>query len=659
MNAIARFAAVSALVLAAALLPASPADAEFGPIRLASRSVAHQAGEAGAPSISADGRYLAFQGSLDGSRGVFRKDLASGVVTPVAVGSAGDPNTPGADAAVPSISADGRYVAFTTGAQLDPLHDLQASSKDVYVADMSSSPPTDELASARDGGLEGLTYGGSGGSEASSRVALSADGREVVFFTTAASNLTGDPSKTEAPAGQVVLRDLATDTTTLVSAERDLGTGAMTDRPVAGGALIEIAGLALRGASLSADGTTVAWLGAHLPAQVPMSADEAKTIDGFDKAGVFPYDEPLWRRVGADPAALTRRVVAGDGAEDPFLGMANKGEAINGASGWLGVANVDGVPQLSADGRTVGLIGNPTEATNVFIVDMATGLSRREAVGQLTREVPISASEGVAGINSLKNIPLNGHIFDLSMSTDGRRIAFATARQRFPLAPPNLIGSVPSSRGAVELYLIDREGETLERVTHGVGGSGEASLPNGGVENGFGATAPSFGGDLIAFASTASNLVLGDGNEASDAFTVEDDEAPRIAGGNSISAAPPAPRRRPSWRLRLHAFSLPSGAVRLVAVVPAGGGLHAGVAADLDVGSSPRRVDRVGARPRRGGLVALRLELPGRLRDLAHSQEGLYAIARVSFHHRGRRTLHGRLQVRFHAHPAKRKGGRR
>jgi hypothetical protein len=658
MTAGARLAVVGAFALGAAILPAAPAGAELGPIRLASRSAAQQAGEAGAPAISADGHYLAFQGSLDGSKGVFRKDLASGVVTPVAAGSSGDPNAPGADAAAPSISAVGRYVAFTTAAQLDPLHDPQAGSKDVYVADMSALPPTYELASSRDGGLEGLTYGGGGGSEASGRVALSADGREVVFFTTAASNLTGDPSKTETPAGQVVLRNLATETTTLVSAERDSGTGAMTEQPVAGGGLIEGAGVT-QGASLSADGSTVAWLGGHLPAQVPLSPEEAKTIGDFDAGGEAPYDEPLWRRVADGPGAPTRRVIGGEGSAGPFPNMTGKPTAspIGQAEGWLGAVGVDGVPQLSGDGRIVALIGNPVEATNLFIVDMSGGLSRLQAVHQLTREVSISASEGAAGINSLKNIPLNGHIFDLSMSADGRRIAFATARQRFPLAPPNLIGSAPSSRGAVELYLIDRDGETLERVTHGAGGSGEASLPASGVESGFGVTAPSFGGSLIAFASTASNLVAGDGNGASDAFTVEDDEAPRIAGGSSISAMPPARRRRPGWRLRLHAFSLPDGAVSLVAVVPAGGGLHAGVSAAVGAVPRPRRLDRVGARPRKGGPVALRLQLPARLRGLARSQEGLYAIARVSFHRRGRRTLHGQLQVRFRAHPAKR--GRR
>jgi Tol biopolymer transport system component len=657
----ARICAACLLALGAVGATASPAAAELGPIRLASKSAVQQAGEALAPAISADGRYLAFQGTIGGLKGVFRKDLQSGAVAPVCAGGAYESGAPCADAAAPSISADGRYVAFTTATPLDPLDDEQASSRDVYVADMAAEPPTYELASALDGSSTGLTYGGAGGSEASGRVALSADGRKVVFVTTAASNLTGDPAKTEAPAGQVVLRDLDSKRTTLVSAERDPESGAMTDRPVPGGAVLA-APPSLRGAALSADGTTVAWLGARLPAQVPLAPGEAAAIAELDERGVTSYDEPLWRRVADGAAAPTRRIVAGDGAADPFPypDLTTKGEFLNKADGWLGVAGIDGVPQLSADGRTVALIGNPTEATNVFLVDMEEGLGRRQAVRQLTREVPINAFEGSAGINSEKNIPLDGHVFDLAISADGRRVAFATARQRFPLAPPNLIGSPPSTVGAVELYLVDLEGETLERVTHGDGGAGEPSLPASvggiGAGVGFGASAPSFGGGLVAFASTASNLVPGDGNEASDAFTVEDDEAPRLAGAASISP-PPAPRRRPSrWGLRLSAFSLPDGSVRLVAVVPARGVLHAGIAAEQGDRPHSHRLAAAGAHARSDGPVALRIELPRRYRSLVDSEEGVYAMARVSFHRHGRRTLHGSLQVRFHAHRSKRRG---
>ncbi len=650
-------ACAGAVLLGFALsLPwAGTAAASFGPIQLVSKSAAEQATEALAPALSADGRYLAFRGAIGGLKGVFRKDLATGAVTPVATGSAYVANAPGADAGAPSISADGRYVSFDTRARLDSADD-ENEAPDVYVADMSTSPPTYELASAANGSGKGLVYESSGGSVASGRVALSADGREVVFVTTAGSDLAGAPT----PAGQVVLRNLATEATTLVSVERDSETGAMTNLPVPGGAVILGSQLSLlRGAALSADGTTVAWLGANLQSQVPLLAGEAASISAENGAGPFPYDEPLWRRVVDGPGAPTRRIVGGD-PSPLFAGLTARNTEFNAAEGWLGVGGIDGVPQLSADGRTVALIGNPTNATNVFVVNMHDGPSRAEAVRQLTSEVPIRPTEPERTINQEPFVPINGHIWDVAVSADGKRIALATARQQFPLAPPNLIGSPPGSLGLVELYLIDLEGETLQRVTHGTGGAGEASLaPTGTGQGGFGAGSPSFdaAGSLIAFSSTASNLVGGDGNEASDAFLVEDAELPSTPGSVAISPPPRPLVQKPRWRLTLSAFSLPDGNVRLVATVPAAGALRARAGAALGPAARRRLLLASRARARRDGPVALILKLPRRYRRLAHSREGLYATAQVAFRSGGKR-LRGKLEVRFHAHPRHRRGRR-
>jgi Tol biopolymer transport system component len=677
----------SLAVLATSLGMTATAGAEFGPIRLVSKSPTEQAQEASATALSADGRFIAFQGTIGALRGVFREELGSGDLVPVAAGSAYEAGAEGADAVAPSISADGRYVSFSTRARLDPVDDTQPNSSDVYVADMSSAPPTYELASALDGSSHGLTYSGSGGSQASGRVALSGDGREVVFVTTATSDLTSGPGGstegTPTPAGQVVLRDLAADRTTLVSARRDPETGEMSDPalPVTGGAVIQQPSLPrLKGAALSADGTTVAWLGAHLPAQVPLLVDEAQKISERDNVNAYPYDEPLWRRVADGQQAPSRRIVGGgdplapgcppDGTladpscQGPFPGITAKDENLNSASGWLGV-NVNGVPQLSGDGRMVALIGNPSEATNVFLVDMSDGLSRREAVRQLTREISVDPENPAGVINLPKYLALNGHIFDLGISATGLRIGLATARQQFPLAPPNLASPPPASLGLVELYLIDRDGETLRRITHGVAGAATASSGAGSAQlsaqNGDGANSPSFDDDgrLIAFASSASNLVEGDGNDASDAFLVEDEQASRVPGAVEISPAPGAIRPRRRWPFTVSAFSLPSGAVQLVALVPGTGALRARAWGSLKAGAPPRSLAR-GRRSARGdgGRVRLTLKLPGRLRRLAHTQEGVYGIARVSFHRNGERTLRGALQVRFHAHPAKHRGRR-
>ncbi|HEX6688576.1 MAG TPA: hypothetical protein VF085_07925 [Solirubrobacterales bacterium] len=686
MKALAGIAAVLPL-LGVALIAVPPASAELGQIGLLSKNAVEQAEEATAPAISADGRYVAFQAAISGQKGIFREDLSSGALAPVVVGSAYEASAPGADASAPSISADGRYVSFTTRTPLDPVDDTQAQSSDVYVADMAPSPPTYELASALDGcdpaasaAPCGLTYEGDGGAQATGGIALSADGRKVAFVTTAPSDLTSGPggstAGTQTPAGQVLLRDLDTRRTTLVSAVREAATGKMSDPalPVPGGALIDKPQLAgLKGAALSADGTTVAWLGAHLPVQVPLLADEATTIGKLDATGSQPYDEPLWRRVADGPEAPTRRIVGGGdplapgcpgtsgtlaepACRGPFPDIAAKNPDLNSASGWLGVGGIDGVPRLSADGRTVALIGNPTEATNVFLVDMAPGLSRRAALRRLTREIPADPFNPAAGVNVEPFIPFNGHVYGFALSADGRRIAFATARQRFPLAPPNLVGTPPSTIGLVELYLIDLDGETLRRVTHGFGGVGEAS--SGSAASGAGAALPSFDrtGSLIAFASTASNLVEGDGNEAGDVFLATDNLARPGGAQQSIS---PGPRLRPlkqRWRLALRAFSLPTGRVRLVAIVPGAGRLRARTTASLE---GVRDLGGGRARARRSGRLELVLRLPKQLRALAHRREGLYATTRVSFRHQGRRVLRAQLQVRFLVHPAKQADGHR
>jgi Tol biopolymer transport system component len=656
-------------LLALALAPAAPARAEFGSIRLVSKIIPEQAPKALSPAISSDGRYVAFEGTLEGLSGVFRADLRTGIVARVATGDAYEAGAPGADAQAPSISASGRYVSFTTRTRLDPNNDMTSNTRDVYVADMSTAPPSYELASARDGSTLALA----GNSAASGRVALSADGRRVAF-------LNGE---------QVQLRDLDARRTILVSVRRDPETGAMEpDVPVPGGGAAVIGGLPLlNGAALSADGTTVAWVGTNLPEQVPLLGDEEATIRQRD-AGSFPYDEPLWRRVADGPDAKTRRVVGGGdplapgcpgaggnlaepACRGPFPGIATKTfDILNSASGWLGVAGIHGIPRLSADGRRVALIGNPTEATNAFLVDMGAGLSRRQAVRQLTAQVPVQPFDEGPVVNQEPYVPLNGHIYDIAISPNGGRIAFATARQLFPLAPPNLIGAPPTQLGLVELYVLDLETDALVRVTHGAGGDGEASLASSGSgRSGDGSAAPSLDavGRSVAFSSSASNLVEGDGNEAEDVFVVEDGGLPPVAG--TVRISPPLGERTPRRlrRLALSAVSLRGGNVKLIAVVPGPGRLRARArtlpqprGGLLRFASRSRRLAGAGRRARKptGGPVRMILELPRRYRRFARSREGIYAIARVAFHGRRGKPLRGQLEVRFKVRRGKR-GGKR
>jgi WD40-like Beta Propeller Repeat len=716
-----RAAALVALALAAppavTFAAPNPAAADvFGPIGLASESTApvpqadrDQAEYAHDPAISANGEFVAFDGSIGGVTGVWRRDLKTGEVQPVAVGApagvkcALEPSTAEphklseqkspCDAELPSISADGQHVSFTTTAALDPVDDTNTG-PDVYVRNMEvpvygcgaaapvygcdpAIPPSSSpapagaftLASAVDGSAQGLTYEFAikphptkqeeeelktrqerYGSEASGRSALSANGLQVAFVTTAVSNLDGP----QTPALQVAVRDIQTETTQLVSVAYDPATGRPAVSATGGpepvsapegastyGAVYAPNGTppAFRapsaytltqtiGASLSADGSTVAWMGQDI-------AEQAPTLPEDDLPA--HYSEPLWRRVAEGPATPTRRVTGGSDPTapacissgetallepftptDPCEGPFRSEPHSSGTSGiWAGGIG-DSVPQLSADGQTVAFLaqaptfsqgsdfGQDVENTpsDLFVADMAPGLDRVQALTRLTE---------VASAN-LTDFSTTAPIVDLGISPDGGQVAFTTERTAFPLGSPAFISTRASVPGMVELFDADLANETLTRVTQGYEGEPAehphppeiaGQDPYNRISSTDGALSPSFSGDgdLLAFSSTASNLVYGDGNtppidstkvDGSDAFVVERLIFKGSPAQQYVSPPPPNPLLEPAWLLGVTAVSRPDGSVLLDVDAPAAGGLRAAAQADvvLDLGSRPPAAGR-------------------------------------------------------------------
>jgi Tol biopolymer transport system component len=165
-----------------------------------------------APSISADGRRVAFAtdaGNLDPDSNinftdVLVRDLDANTTTLAsrATGVAGMPGAGNSD--LPSISADGRHVAFISDADtIDP--DNHPSFTDVFVRDLVANTTT--FASRATGAAGAPGFGNS------TRPSISADGRHLAFES-AANNL--DPDSDDA-VDDVFVRDLQADTTTLVS----------------------------------------------------------------------------------------------------------------------------------------------------------------------------------------------------------------------------------------------------------------------------------------------------------------------------------------------------------------------------------------------------------------------------------------------------------
>ena len=139
------------------------------------------------PGISGGGRYVAFytnagnlvDGDTNGVRDVFIKDMQTGVTTRVSTDSAG--NQGNGDSFEPQLSADGRYVAFTSGATNLVSGDTNGKG-DVFVKDRLT------------GAIACVSTGASGDQSngSSYHPAISADGRYITFTSTA-SNLAGGP----------------------------------------------------------------------------------------------------------------------------------------------------------------------------------------------------------------------------------------------------------------------------------------------------------------------------------------------------------------------------------------------------------------------------------------------------------------------------------
>ena len=168
------------------------------------------------PSISADGRYVAFWSRADnlvtGDTNfifdIFVHDRQTGATTRVSVYSGGVQGNGGSYD--PSISADGRYVAFDSTAVNLVTGDTNATG-DVFVHDRQTGATT--RVSVDSSGVQG-----NGGSY---RPSISADGRYVAFDSTADNLVTGDTNATD----DVFVHDRQTGATTRVSVDSSGGQG--------------------------------------------------------------------------------------------------------------------------------------------------------------------------------------------------------------------------------------------------------------------------------------------------------------------------------------------------------------------------------------------------------------------------------------------------
>jgi Tol biopolymer transport system component len=307
------------------------------------------------PSISADGRFVAFDssasnlvpGDTNGYLDAFVHDRQTGQTTRVSVASDGTQGNRGSGS--PAVSADGRFVAFMSWAD-NLVPDDTSWLSDTFVYDQQTGQTT-RVSVASDGTEgNGISYA----------PAISADGRFVAFLSYASNLVPGDTNE----VWDTFVHDRQTGQTNRVSIASD---GTQGDDTIHSGT----------SPAMSADGRFVAF------------TSRASTLVPGDTNGyldVFVHD--------SQTGQTTRASVASNGSEGDR------------PSGW---------PTISADGRFVAfysdasnlVYGDTNRVRDIFVHDRQTGS---------TSVVSINSSGWQGNASSDKP----------SISADGQFVAFAS-----------------------------------------------------------------------------------------------------------------------------------------------------------------------------------------------------------------------------------------
>jgi Tol biopolymer transport system component len=355
-------------------------------------------GYTNSPSISADGRYVAFRslasnlvpGDTNVHYDVFVHDRQTGQTTRVSVASDGTQGN--AECRHPSISADGRYVAFQSEASNLVPGDTNGQ-WDVFVHDRLTGETT-RVSVASDG---------TQANDGSYRPCISADGRHVAFLSNASNLVPGDSNDWQ----DVFVHDRQTGQTTRVSVASD---GSQANHQTVG-------------QTMSADGRYVAFY-SYASNLVPGGTNGGfntfvhdrqtgqTTRASLDTSGALQGDDPSF---SADGRYLAFRHYYGSRSHDIFVQDRHTGETtqVDVASDGTGGNSGSMYPSISADGRYVAfwsaasnlVPGDSNDVDDIFVHDRLTGETTR---------VSVATDGSQANLYSVRS----------SISADGRYVAF-------------------------------------------------------------------------------------------------------------------------------------------------------------------------------------------------------------------------------------------
>jgi len=393
-RALARAASIALLMLLA--LPAPSATAAQVEASTTRASVTFRAkqpkGWSGYPSISASGRYVAFEtsapkvvkGDTNGTSDVFVRDRVERTTKRVSVSSSRQQGDGWSGYA--AISGDGRFVAFTSAATNLVPGDANGK-EDVFVHDRAT------------GTTERVSVGSSGqeGNADSAYPALSADGRFVAFVSSASNLVEGDANGKI----DVFVHDRAAHVTKRISVDSS---------GVEGNGDCDY----LMPTAMSADGRFVAFASAatnlaagDTNAKYDVFVHDRKTgttTRASESSASVPGNDTSWlASMSGDGRfvvfeSYASNLVANDanGEADVFVHNVRTGTTKRVSVAENGGEAEDGCysPTISANGRFVAfdsyasnlVAGDENDAGDVFVHDRKKGTTRRVSVASDGRE---------------------------------------------------------------------------------------------------------------------------------------------------------------------------------------------------------------------------------------------------------------------------------
>jgi hypothetical protein len=415
------------------------------------------------PSISADGRFVAFESAAtnlvsndsNGVVDIFVHDRLTGATVRVSLDSAG--NEANGDSGGTSLSQDGRFVAFTSLADNLVTVDTN-SSRDVFVHDRDP----DGNGSFDEGNgvttLVSVNTNGVQGKNDSDTPAISADGNLIAFFSLS-RNLVGGVN-----GSNVFLHDRAAATTICVSVDSSGNPG--NNQSVL--------------PSISADGRCVSFMSA---ASNLVPGDTGNHYDIF----VHELASGITTRVSVDSSG-----VQGDGNCETSA--------------------------LSSDGSIVAFdsfadnldSGDTNYGPDIFIHDRVSGSTERVSLD----------SNGVQG---------NGWSLSPTISADGRVVAFDSESNNLVANDTNALG---------DIFVHDRATGTTTAASFNCGGvPGDGSSIYSSI---------SADGSIVVFLSFSDNLASGDTNGFADEFAHDLTISDPNASWNNYGAGFPGTHGIPS-----------------------------------------------------------------------------------------------------------------